>query len=177
MHANQSVYCAKQSYNFTECSIRASQRERAFLCSRGVGNVITNKGDNAGILLMALPCFHLLFITCFLFPTDEAPVEYCERDSFNVTCKYNEVILITYAKYGRMGAGRCISGSFGPLDCSMDARNILDRKCGGRRGCEAVVATLVPEDRQPCGTDLRSSLEVAYQCVRGETFSQNRVKD
>ena len=34
--------------------------------------------------------------------------EYCSPESFDVSCKQDEVILMEKATYGRMRAGRCI---------------------------------------------------------------------
>ncbi len=36
--------------------------------------------------------------------------EYCSTDTFDVTCGDNEAIMMQSAIYGRMQAGRCISG-------------------------------------------------------------------
>ncbi len=47
------------------------------------------------------PLFFLLFL---------GMREYCSTDTFDVTCGENEAIMMQSAIYGRMQAGRCISG-------------------------------------------------------------------
>ena len=39
------------------------------------------------------------------------PKEYCSTDKFHATCDHGSVILMKTAQYGRMKAGRCITGS------------------------------------------------------------------
>ncbi len=87
---------------------------------------------------------------------------------FEPSCQDDEVLLITHARYGRMRQGRCITGQHGQFGCQTDARTFLDSHCSGRRSCSVTVATLVPEKEQPCSRDLRSYLEVVYQCVKGK---------
>jgi len=86
---------------------------------------------------------------------------------FRATCRDDEVILITHARYGRMREGQCITKQFGGTGCVADVRNIMDLSCSGRRQCETAVSTLVPDRLQPCPSDFRSYLEVAYKCVKG----------
>ena len=93
--------------------------------------------------------------------------EYCDSDTFEPTCAQDEVILITSARYGRMRQGKCITGKHGKLDCYADAAEYLDAKCSGRRSCTVVVAALIPKEEQPCSIDLKSYLEVVYECIKG----------
>ena len=39
--------------------------------------------------------------------------DYCSFETFQATCEYEEVILITHAVYGRMKIGKCVTGEFG----------------------------------------------------------------
>ncbi len=56
----------------------------------------------------------------------------------------------------------------------MDILKHMDTKCSGRRACEVRVSAIVdeiPDNAQPCPTDLRSYLEASYRCVKGENRS------
>ena len=83
-------------------------------------------------------------------------------------CESNEVLLIAHARYGRMRTGRCLSAKHGNLACHVDARVYLDAICSGRQSCQVTVATLVPTSDQMCPMDLRSYLEIVYECVKGD---------
>ena len=47
----------------------------------------------------------LKVVLCFLLVDGR---QYCSPESFDVSCKQDEVILMVRATYGRMRAGRCI---------------------------------------------------------------------
>ena len=78
----------------------------------------------------------------------------------------NEVILIQVANYGRMRAGKCISGE-GYIGCQADVTPYLDSLCSGRHNCKVPV-TEIRDVAQPCKKDFTSYLEVSYECVKGK---------
>ena len=99
--------------------------------------------------------------------------EYCQFTLFNVSCASNEVILMKWAKYGRMRVGQCVSKDYGYLQCSTDMLNELDRRCSGRRSCSVPVADL-RDAVQPCPNDLTVYLEADYTCVQGKKQNEFR---
>ena len=93
---------------------------------------------------------------------------YCFSETFSASCNgSNQVVLMRTASYGRMQAGRCISGQFGYVGCSTTVLSFLDRLCSGQRRCETPVAGL---DRlaNACSADFKSYLEADYDCVEGD---------
>ena len=44
--------------------------------------------------------------------------EYCLTESFEATCADDEAILVTEARFGRIGLGRCVTRNYGYLGCS-----------------------------------------------------------
>ena len=52
-----------------------------------------------------------------LFPFLETR-EYCLTESFEATCADDEAILVTEARFGRIGLGRCVTRNYGYLGCS-----------------------------------------------------------
>ncbi|KAK2146945.1 hypothetical protein LSH36_577g02040 [Paralvinella palmiformis] len=103
-----------------------------------------------------------------MFSLSSDVLEYCENDIFQPKCGSDEVLLITHARYGRMRQGRCITGQHGKFGCKTDARRYLDQRCSGRRSCTVTVATLVPEDVQPCSKDLRIVYASKDYCENSE---------
>jgi len=92
--------------------------------------------------------------------------EYCQFDTFNVTCPPGQVIVMNEAQYGRLRIGRCVSRDYGFLGCTADVIDVLDRTCSGRRRCQLPV----PQIRQlvqPCPKDLTAYLEASYHCEKG----------
>ena len=51
----------------------------------------------------------------FLFPETR---EYCLTEAFEATCADDEAILVTEARFGRIGLGRCVTRNYGYLGCS-----------------------------------------------------------
>ena len=45
---------------------------------------------------------------------------YCKRETFEADCDVNHVVIMTYARFGRMQLGRCATSKFGDLGCSKD---------------------------------------------------------
>ena len=71
------------------------------------------------------------------------------------------------ARYGRMQAGRCVSG-YGKLGCFVDVLWYMDRRCSGRRYCRVYVADPVLHKVDVCHSDLTSYLEAKHTCVTGK---------
>lgn len=92
---------------------------------------------------------------------------YCQSEYFRVKCSQSEVIVVTYARYGRMHISRCVRENFGYVGCSADVRDTLDLHCSGRRACSVRVLDDNFDNVRPCHDDLKSYLEVEYDCVKG----------
>ena len=112
-------------------------------------------------------CLHCVSIETSRNPTPLVQAEYCLRESFNVTCPSNHVILMTSARYGRMHSGKCISVSYGHVGCSTEVTSRMDEDCSGRERCDFPVTKLL--DEKPCPPDLTSYLEVTHKCIPGES--------
>ena len=88
-------------------------------------------------------------------------------ETFKPECSHDEVIVIEYAKYGRMRMGRCATVNYGNMGCAVNVRNYLDTLCSGRQSCEIKI----PDDRmfeeKPCPKDVTSYLEASYRCQKG----------
>jgi len=94
-------------------------------------------------------------------------VEYCQFERFNASCSMDEVVLVTWASYGRLRLGRCLTTDYGSLGCSADVTQLLESMCSARRQCSVDVASLRSVD-QPCPSDLTSYLDVSFRCVPGK---------
>lgn len=96
----------------------------------------------------------------------ERPQEFCQWELFNVSCRTNEFILITSARYGRMKVGRCV-----PVDyfvgCSVDVQDQMETLCSGRKHCTVTISNRDLFRVQPCRKDLVAYLEAGYRCVPG----------
>ncbi|KAI0208654.1 hypothetical protein LSAT2_006633 [Lamellibrachia satsuma] len=111
---------------------------------------------------------------CLTCPT--ALQEVCERESFKAECSKDEVIVVRRARYGRMREGRCITTMYGTIGCALDVLVYIDDACSGRSHCDVIVASLVPETVQPCPSDFRSYLEVAYECVKVAALAKTQCR-
>jgi hypothetical protein len=90
-------------------------------------------------------------------------------EAFNATCRQpDEVVVINEARYGRMSIGRCVTGSYGQLGCSVDVRRVLDSKCSGRRACRVAIPDSDLFATRPCPGDFTSYLDASYRCQRGK---------
>ena len=103
--------------------------------------------------------------------------EYCQWESFNVTCAEDEVILIKSARYGRMQLGRCVSKNYGYVGCSVDMLQHVDAMCSGRRSCKFAVPTDTMRTRRPCPKDFSSYLDASYICLKGRSFGGSLLSD
>lgn len=92
----------------------------------------------------------------------------CETETFNVSCRPGEVILLSRARYGRMEISRCVKIDYGSLGCQVDVLGLADGLCSGRRACHVTVPDVAFARRKPCPDDLKPYLEMTYTCVAGE---------
>ena len=92
---------------------------------------------------------------------------HCETETFNATCRVNEVILITHAQYGRMKLNRCVKQNYGHVGCFADVTELTDARCSGRRTCEIPIPDALFSDTRPCPEDLKPYFEAGYNCVPG----------
>ena|SRR6218665_381395 len=91
---------------------------------------------------------------------------YCDSETFNASCSLSQVVVMDEAHYGRMRSSRCVTRDYDFLGCEVDAINLLDGICSGRRSCQFSVITL-REMVKPCPGDLPSYLEATYSCLTG----------
>ena len=93
--------------------------------------------------------------------------EFCQWETFNASCRSDEVVVVTAARYGRMRAGRCASRSYGAVGCSVDVLPYLAARCSGRHACHLVVPDRHLREMRPCPIDFAAYLEAGYKCVPG----------
>jgi len=96
--------------------------------------------------------------------------EYCDWETFNVSCQADELIAVGRARYGRMTLGRCMTTNYGSIGCGADVTAYLDSRCSGRRACAVNVITLsqLPlQTDKPCPPDFKYYLEATYECLKG----------
>ena len=96
--------------------------------------------------------------------------EYCDWETFNVSCQADEVIAVGRARYGRMTLGRCVTTNYGSIGCGADVTPYMDSECSGRRACVLNVITLsqLPlQTDKPCPPDFKYYLEATYECLKG----------
>ena len=106
----------------------------------------------------------MLMVLVFFLP---GVMEYCQSESFRPTCPDGHVIVIRSARYGRLRKGRCLSQNFGYVGCTNDVMSVMSAACSGRRRCEVIIDEAVFHIERPCHKDLKSYLEVSYDCVPG----------
>ena len=63
----------------------------------------------------------------------------------------------------------CVKEDFGYIGCSYSVIEELDSACSGRHACALRVLDETFPNVKSCHEDLKSYLEVAYQCVKGKT--------
>ena len=111
------------------------------------------------------PVRNSILLLSLISVTDGAEDEYCQWETFNASCGYDHVIMMTSARYGRMQFGRCMREDHGSVGCSADVLAHVDRFCSGRRVCDFAVSEL--HGNQPCPNDLTPYLQAAYDCLPG----------
>ncbi len=102
--------------------------------------------------------------------------EICESETFSAACAQDEVILAESAQYGRMRLGRCVKTNLGFVGCSTDVLHITDQWCSGRRICRIPITDPRLQNTKPCPKELKSYLEISYQCVKGESNTRGVQK-
>ena len=88
-------------------------------------------------------------------------------ETMQAKCEDNSVILLRYARYGRMRLGRCVKTDFGFVGCSEDVLPVADGRCSGRRSCVIRVPDPIFENTRPCNEEFKSYLEAHYDCIPG----------
>ena len=96
-------------------------------------------------------------------------------ETFNATCRRDEVIVMRSARYGRMKIGRCVKGNYGYLGCAADVLSYVDTKCSGRHTCKLVVPDTYLHDSKPCPGDFTSYMEASYACLKGQYIISHPV--
>ena len=96
--------------------------------------------------------------------------DYCQWEIFNATCRPNEVILMTSAKYGRMQFGRCMKEDHGSLGCYADVMAHLDRICSGRTSCVLRIPDPALHKTNNCPNELMPYLQASYTCLKGHLY-------
>lgn len=104
----------------------------------------------------------------FFAESSENLSSFCETETFNATCPHDHVVLITYARYGRMRLSRCVKLDYGHVGCSADVMSAADRRCSGKRKCEVRIPDAEFGREKPCPDDLKPYLEIGYSCVKSK---------
>ena len=76
---------------------------------------------------------------------------------------------MSYAEFGRMKIGRCVTKNFGHVGCSTGVLPQVDAKCSGRHACTFSVSDPALVRTKPCPQDFSSYLEASYECLKGKT--------
>jgi len=92
--------------------------------------------------------------------------DYCQGETFEARCSYDEVIEMQRAVYGRMELGRCVELDMGYIGCNTSVLDLADDRCSGRRMCDITVPDLTFESTKPC-LELKSYLRASYTCIKG----------
>ena len=109
--------------------------------------------------------FYFIVYYIFLFPGLR---EYCQFESFEASCKRDEVVMMQIARYGRLRIGKCVQKDYGYLGCNKDVLHILDKLCSGRRRCEQeVVDPFFAANERVCNQEFKNHLEAQYSCIKG----------
>ena len=82
--------------------------------------------------------------------------------------------MVTDAVYGRMKYGRCVKRDYGYVGCSADVIAHLDSMCSGLASCEVHIPDPALDRANPCPKDLKTYLDVSYECVHGMNSHSSR---
>src|SRR6218665_1055619 len=93
--------------------------------------------------------------------------EYCQWETFNATCRPEEMILMQSARYGRMRFGRCMREDHGSVGCSANVLEYMDRKCSGRRTCQITIPDASLHANLQCPKEVMPYLDAVYTCITG----------
>ncbi|KAK2143451.1 hypothetical protein LSH36_839g03012 [Paralvinella palmiformis] len=97
-------------------------------------------------------------------------VEICNGEESRLSCRQNEIIIMTSAEYGRMEVGRCIPKENDFMGCTNDILQLLDGWCSGHRECNIKVPTIdLEKENTDCLEVLKLYLKATYSCMRIDT--------
>ena len=85
---------------------------------------------------------------------------------FEASCAADEVIVMTYARFGQMRVGRCIATDLGYIGCGADVMYIFDDKCSGKQSCSVQVGDENMDERSTCISGLKEYLQADYICKK-----------
>ena len=93
--------------------------------------------------------------------------EVCIVDEFDARCPQNFIIMMTYAMYGRMDFGKCISSGTGNIGCKTDVLAAMDTFCSGKEECvlDKPVNELI--EHSPCQVGSTPYLKTSFNCLEG----------
>lgn len=94
--------------------------------------------------------------------------DYCEAETFKASCPSSQVVVVRSALYGRMRIGRCVFRSYGHIGCSADVLTHMDVMCSGSTSCDIRIPDTTLDRANTCPKDLKTYLEVSYDCVTGK---------
>ena len=103
--------------------------------------------------------------------------EYCNIELFEASCAADEVIVMTYARFGQMRVGRCIATDLGYIGCGADVMYIFDDKCSGKQSCSVRVGDENMGERSTCISGLKEYLEADYICKKAYKPNANTCSD
>ena len=113
------------------------------------------------LIQIVLEVIHLYLSIVYL-------LEYCNGSPFSPHCADNEIIVMQFAKYGRMKLGKCLHSDLGYLGCSSDVLAQFDEQCSGKRTCEIWATDRHITAVGGCMHGLLRYLEASYSCVEGK---------
>ena len=93
--------------------------------------------------------------------------EYCDYETFTLSCPEDKILIIGSAAYGQMGIGKCVEFDTGHLGCQADVRGTVDGRCSGKHSCELSVNDEALRNTAPCRRGVAVYLRVSYVCVKG----------
>lgn len=94
--------------------------------------------------------------------------EYCDTETFKVTCAPDELMQVLSAEYGHMDVGKCIESDTGNLGCKTDVKGILKRRCEGQSSCVIEVLDQELRNTKPCKRGIYVYLWATYACLKGK---------
>ena len=102
--------------------------------------------------------------------------EVCTSEEFTLSCKRNEIIVMTSAEFGRMSVGRCITeADF--MGCGNDVLPLLDRWCSGLQECSFRVSNdELDAANLNCLKYLIKYLRSEHECIEGNNVIMTRKK-
>ena len=102
--------------------------------------------------------------------------EICITKPYHASCLEGSVITMSYAQYGRMDVGKCITSGQPNMGCSVDVISDLDAMCSGQRECSIDSPGAKLENSNPCQPGYSPFLKAAYNCIEGKPFPLPQLK-